>query len=219
MIELDFPHGHRWEVFDRSTLCGVMKQYAHPWWIAGGWAVDLHVGHQTRDHKDVDVAVLRRDLPELHRVLRDWDLRYAAPTHELLPWDGSPFDPPTHAVWARRCPGDPWLCEFLTEETDGDQWRFRRMPEVARPLATMAPPVESVAPVLALEVIMLYKATEERAEDRFLGERDLAVSAHRVVPEARKWLAEAIASWDPQHAWLSHPWWLWPSEARGCATA
>ena len=25
---------------------------AAPWWITGGWAIDLAVGHVTRDHAD-----------------------------------------------------------------------------------------------------------------------------------------------------------------------
>jgi Aminoglycoside-2''-adenylyltransferase len=32
-----------------------------PWWITGGWAIDLAVAHVTRDHADVDVMMLERD--------------------------------------------------------------------------------------------------------------------------------------------------------------
>ena len=32
-----------------------------PYWIAGGWAIDLAVGRVTRDHADVDVMLLERD--------------------------------------------------------------------------------------------------------------------------------------------------------------
>lgn len=27
------------------------------WWVAGGWGVDALVGHQTRDHRDLDLLV------------------------------------------------------------------------------------------------------------------------------------------------------------------
>jgi Aminoglycoside-2''-adenylyltransferase len=40
-----------------SLLSGL----AVPWWIAGGWAIDLAVGHVTRDHADVNVMMLERD--------------------------------------------------------------------------------------------------------------------------------------------------------------
>lgn len=29
-----------------------------PWWVAGGWAIDLFIGAQTRPHGDLDVAML-----------------------------------------------------------------------------------------------------------------------------------------------------------------
>lgn len=32
-----------------------------PWFVAGGWAIDLHLGRATRPHGDVDVAVYRHD--------------------------------------------------------------------------------------------------------------------------------------------------------------
>lgn len=38
-------------------------------WLAGGWAVDALVGHQTRMHGDMDVAVDVRDLPSLLALL------------------------------------------------------------------------------------------------------------------------------------------------------
>ena len=36
--------------------------------IAGGWALDLALGRQTRAHEDVDVAVLRSE----HEQLREF---------------------------------------------------------------------------------------------------------------------------------------------------
>lgn len=38
-------------------------------WIDGGWAVDAHIGHQTRGHSDLDIAVEAKDLAALLRQL------------------------------------------------------------------------------------------------------------------------------------------------------
>lgn len=43
-----------------------------PWWIAGGWAIDLFLGRQTRPHGDTDVLVLRCDQLALQQVLEGW---------------------------------------------------------------------------------------------------------------------------------------------------
>jgi hypothetical protein len=45
-----------------------------PWWIAGGWALDLFLGRQFREHGDLDVGVLRRDSPQLLAALSNWEI-------------------------------------------------------------------------------------------------------------------------------------------------
>ena len=42
-----------------------------PWWVSGGWAIDLAVGHQSREHADLDILVLRRDHRQVRARLRD----------------------------------------------------------------------------------------------------------------------------------------------------
>ena len=56
------------------------------WWVAGGWALDLHLGKQTRAHADVDVLVLRDDLRKVRCHLSGWDLHAADPPGTLRPW-------------------------------------------------------------------------------------------------------------------------------------
>jgi len=31
------------------------------WCVAGGWAIDMFLGKQTRPHEDMEIVVLRRD--------------------------------------------------------------------------------------------------------------------------------------------------------------
>ena len=38
-------------------------------WVAGGWAVDILVGHQTRPHADLDLAIDAAQLPQLLELL------------------------------------------------------------------------------------------------------------------------------------------------------
>ena len=43
--------------------------------VAGGWAIDLWLGEQTRDHHDIEVVVRRCDQHRLHAALSaDWEL-------------------------------------------------------------------------------------------------------------------------------------------------
>ena len=46
----------------------LFARYPARYWIAGGWAVDLMVGRQRREHADVDVLILANDLPVFART-------------------------------------------------------------------------------------------------------------------------------------------------------
>lgn len=42
--------------------------YRRPFWVTGGWAVDLHAGKVRRHHGGVDILIHARDLDEFDRV-------------------------------------------------------------------------------------------------------------------------------------------------------
>ncbi|AKT51650.1 nucleotidyltransferase domain-containing protein [Arsenicicoccus sp. oral taxon 190] len=51
----------RWEPLSPQDAAQWMAPADCFWAIAGGWALDLHLGEQTREHADLDILVLRRD--------------------------------------------------------------------------------------------------------------------------------------------------------------
>ena len=53
-----------------------MKDYPGHWWIAGGWAIDLHIGEEVREHDDLDVAVLRDEQNLLRSHFKNWEMKY-----------------------------------------------------------------------------------------------------------------------------------------------
>ena len=57
-----------------SAVCSLLSSLTVPYWIIGGWAIDLAVGRVTRDHADVDVMVLERDKHALCSDLTEVDV-------------------------------------------------------------------------------------------------------------------------------------------------
>ena len=60
-----------------SAACSLLSSLTVPYWIIGGWAIDLAVGRVTRDHADVDVMLLERDKHALWSDLTGVDVEPA----------------------------------------------------------------------------------------------------------------------------------------------
>ncbi|MBV9874731.1 MAG: GNAT family N-acetyltransferase [Verrucomicrobia bacterium] len=56
---------------DAIGLYKLFDQHGIKIWIDGGWGVDALLGHQTRKHDDLDVAVHHSNLPALCQLLED----------------------------------------------------------------------------------------------------------------------------------------------------
>ena len=191
--------GDPWQAFTLDQVAAVLDGLPCQWWIAGGWAVDLFVGAPTREHDDVDVAVLRPDQLAVQAHLGGWDLRVAR-DGRLTPWArGRLLDPDEHGVWGRPDPASPWRFELLVDDVLEDQWVYRRNPAVRLPLERLGRRTVAGVPYLCPEVVLLHKAHRPRAAD----EHDARVAIPRLSGPERAWLAAAIAADTPGHHWLA----------------
>ncbi|MEJ7812349.1 MAG: hypothetical protein WKG32_18205 [Gemmatimonadaceae bacterium] len=179
-------------------VAATLRSFGSPWAIAGGWALDLALGHESRTHADVDIAVFRDDQGALRAHFAGWTLTYmdAGERHSWAP--GRWLELPVHEVYAASPdPAGPTL-ELLLNERAGTDWVFRRDPAIRLPIARALRTTASGLPVLAPEIVLLYKAKAPRAHD----DADF-VMTHAVLSTAgRAWLADAIAHCHPGHRWL-----------------
>jgi hypothetical protein len=174
-----------------------------PWFVAGGWAVDLHLGRVTRAHGDVDVAVYRRDQAAVHAFLaaRGWTFQKVT-AGRLEPWDVAEWlAPPVHEVHAAAPSGDARL-ELLLNEGDDLVWRFRKAPDVVvRARSLVERRSAGGIPFFAPEVPLLYKAlTSDR---RPADDTDFASALPTLGGEPRAWLREALRALASRHPWIA----------------
>jgi Aminoglycoside-2''-adenylyltransferase len=195
----DYAFLWAWEPLRPKAVAGLLAGFAKPWWICGGWALDLFLDRETRSHDDLDVAILRCDQPDLYRYLEGWHLRYATPEHTLERWNGRRLAPPIHGIWARRSgnPLAPWTCEFLLNESACDEWVFREDNAVTRPLEEIGAKSDGI-PFLRPEIVLLYKATERTPKN----DVDFAAVRPRLAREDRLWLCEALETRETDHPWI-----------------
>ena len=178
----------------------VLRALGRPWAIAGGWAIDLALGRETRPHADVDIAVFREDQAALRAALPGWSFEVAR-GGALTTWaPGAWLAWPAHAVHARPPAGTaaPAL-EVLLNEREGADWVYRRDPAVRLPLARAVRTATSGVRVLAPEIALLYKSKAPRPADA----HDFRVARPLLDAEGRAWLRAALMRAAPDHPWAA----------------
>lgn len=185
---------------DPEKVGALLAELKCPWYICGGWALDLYLNRVTREHKDIDIAVARSDQWLVREYLRrrGWRLEKVS-GGTLSPWlDGEWLELPIHGVWCRNEQHSPPFVEVLLNEIDADGFRFRRDQSIVLARHRMWFVSRSGLPALAPEVVLLYKSSEPETNR---GDFNLAV-AH-LSEDGRAWLRASLARLCGAHPWLT----------------
>lgn len=178
----------------------IMNNFDISWSIAGGWAISIFIGYEIRKHKDIEIAILRRDQLALQRYLKNWEFKKVIPdTGEMEIWkNGEYLELPVHEIHAYNINYDPSALEILLNESNENEWVFRRNPEISRPISKLGIQSKMRIPILSPEIILLYKAKNPNNQD----ETDFNTIYKLLNKEQRNWLKESIKVCYPEHPWL-----------------
>jgi len=190
-----------WQPLSVAELVAALAEVRTPWWLAGGWALDLFLGRETRPHDDIDVQILRPHHVQVRAVLAGWDAHAADPPGRLRPWPvGEELPPHVHDIWCRRSPADPWAFQLMVADISGDEWVYRRDPRVRRPVAELSGPTSTrTLRVLSPDVQLLYKSKGLRPKDQ----QDFDAVLPALTLGQRGWLRTALTTASPDHPWLA----------------
>jgi hypothetical protein len=187
----------------RHTKPVEVQEWLHslsvPWWIAGGWALDLFLGQETRPHEDMDVGIFRKDTLNVCASLSEWEFFEAG--EGSLTRLAARMAPrrAVNSLWSRRLYKSEWELELMLDEGGGDAWAFRRNARIERSLDCAIHYSADGIPYLAPEIQLLYKSKAIRSKDQ----TDFDTVVGRMDKDARAWLRRSIATMDGSHAWLS----------------
>jgi hypothetical protein len=182
-----------------------------PWWVAGGWAIDLFLGRPFRPHGDIDLMVLERDEHALRTDLIGVDLQLVDPDGRQRQWPiGSRLTAGPHCI-SLGSDRLPLPTQVLLGAAVGDKWVYHRgWPTIFRALPDCSFERFGVR-TLAPEVVLLMKCISGREKDqrdfeavvRLLSEaqRDWLAGAAR-----RRWRASRRRAGDPWANVSEHPW-------------
>lgn len=186
-----------WESLRPDEALPLFADFDGPWWVGGGWAIDLFLGRETRPHADLDIVVLRDHQQAVREALPGWEL-WQAHDGELTRWDEDDLPAEVHGVWTRPDAASPWKLEVLFDERAADDWVSRRSPEVTMPLGHLGKVNADGVPYVVPEVVLLYKAKHLRPHD----EADFEAALPKLGIGARCWLAAALEVVHPDHPWI-----------------
>jgi len=183
-----------------AGLADLMAPFPGTWCLCGGWAVDAWLGRQTREHKDVDLAVFTDDLDAVRTYFARWELiaHDAADPDNVQPWTGRQLVLPSH-IHARTTKGDE--LDLQVNERSGASWVLNREPPIERPLEECIEKCAWGLPALVPEVILFFKSIETRPQD----ETDFAALMPTLGKRSHRWLREAIGRVRPGHSWVEPP--------------
>lgn len=155
-----------WDPLSLESVTATFERTPFRWWISGGLALELHLGRSWRRHDDIDVGVLRRDLPAVRDLLARWDIHVAA-AGKLTLWQGEDLVADRHQnnLWCRLDPSGPWMLDLTIGEGTDKEWIYRRDPQIRRPWSQAVLHTADGIPYLAPDLQLLYKSKDLRPKD------------------------------------------------------
>jgi hypothetical protein len=169
-----------------------------PWAVAAGWAIDLFLGRERREHEDLEVAIPADSLSAVAGRLTDLEL-WVPPGGggTLIPLADADLAE-THQTWALDVAANEWRIDLFREPSDDGEWVCRRDARIRLPYDELIEHTGDGIPYVRPEVVLLFKAKQARPKD----ESDLAAVLPLLDGSRKRLLASWIGLVHPGHFWL-----------------
>jgi hypothetical protein len=208
MPPIDESPGHpagqldvQWDPWRPDQVVGLLQSVTARWYVAGGWALDLYRGGQSREHGDLEVAVPATAFDQVRQALGDYQFEVAG-DGRLWSLDGPAFAT-LHQTWVSEpAPGRPrdrvYRLDVFREPARDGRWACRRDERILVPYERVIGRDFAGIPYLAPEIALLFKAKHVRQKD----DADFVGVLPLLTAGARGWLRHQLCRLHPGHAWI-----------------
>jgi RimJ/RimL family protein N-acetyltransferase len=188
-----------WEPLTIDEVAELLRGFDAPWWIVGGHAIDAFT-EVAREHHDIDIAVLARDLPALRSRLAPRFQTWSAGSGLLRPLDTEhpEMHPEAGQVWVREHALAPWKADFIVLDDRDGAWVWKHDPSVTWSLADSTWMRDDGIRFAKPEIVLAFKA--RRLEER--NDIDFTTTWPKLDGPARTWLSDTVERLYPGHPWL-----------------
>ena len=170
----------------------IMDKFGFPWFVAGGWAIDLFLNRETRVHEDIEIGIYRKNQMQLYRFFEKHKKYYIynrsrVGKHEKRGWNKEYLQLPIHQLYVEY---ESMEIEILLNERDDSGWVYRRDREVKREESKVIQFTDNRIPYLCPEIVLLYKTKEMRDKDM----DDVSNAIVKMTESQKKWLIDSVKS-------------------------
>ncbi|MGZ9724245.1 nucleotidyltransferase domain-containing protein [Rhizobium miluonense] len=188
-----------WSPWPPSELAGRLKHASGVWYVVGGWALDLWHGTRTREHEDLEFAILPESMQEFREVLGELDFFtvHSGVIEHLAPTEVPP--PHVSQLWGLDARNACWRVDMMLERGTSSTWIYKRDPSIQAPRSEIIRISDTGIPYLAPAAVLLFKAKYLRDKD----EADFARALPRLDFAERETLRRWLDLAHPNHQWLA----------------
>jgi hypothetical protein len=192
------PDDAEWAAWTPQEAARRLAGVDAPWAVSAGWAIDLFLGRERRDHEDLEIAVPADRFDEVAAALGELEFHVVGPaTAEPVETAAALFET-HHQTWGLDRRENVWRIDVFREPHDGDHWVARRDETIRLPYDELIEHTADGIPYERPEVVLLFKAKHSRPKD----EADLAAVLPHLSAARRRLLAAWIEQVHPGHFWL-----------------
>jgi hypothetical protein len=193
------PDDAEWDAWTPQEAARRLAGIDVPWRISAGWAIDLFLGRERREHDDLEIGVPADRFGEIAAALPELEFFVVSRGVAEPVAEASDRLTTSHQTWGLDRAANVWRIDVFREPHDGDRWLARRDESIRLPYDELIEHTADGIPYERPEVVLLFKAKHSRAKD----EADLAAVLPHLGPERRRLLAGWIEQVHPGHFWLA----------------
>ena len=192
------PDDAEWDAWRPEDAAARLVEIDVPWYVAAGWAIDLFLGKQRREHDDLELGVPADRFDEVAAALGELDFHVVTRGRAEPLAEAGELMETVHQTWGLDRSANVWRVDLFREPSAGGEWVCRRDEAIRLPYDELIEHTAGGIPYARPEVVLVFKAKDARPKD----ESDLAAVLPRLDSERRRLLAGWISLVHPGHFWL-----------------
>ncbi len=184
-----------WDPWTPEEVASRLSGTGARWYVVAGWAIDLFVGQESRQHDDIEIGVPVEDFQVIRECFANYDFD-VVDSGRRWPLTSDAFAS-TFQTWLRDRKTGEYHLDVFREPHSGSEWICRRDERIRMPYSLLIRRSADGIPYMSPEVALLFKARGLREKDQADFDRVLPL----LSPQQIDWLRVNLDLVHPHHAW------------------